>query len=308
MGQTAAILRNPEARIVSNEAAPVHYPRIVVLCCDGEFQKHLVRKLHNAFHVSGVVFYREARSKGSLGERLRRYIKPGNLARYLIARWDMRRTARAATPVVSALFDGHRNPEVPRDIDIEFVDDINTRRSVDFVVRHAPDIVCVNGTNLLRRPMLDLSRQIPLGIINLHTGLSPYTRGGNCNLFALLEGRPEWVGVTIHYIDPGIDSGDLILTAQVPMDAEDNYDVIDARTFRCGIDLLEKAVRQIVEGSAERVPQWHEGRLYLRRTGFVYEPYQRYRVNRLLKDGLLREYLANKEARDSAVRLVGAPC
>ena len=57
------------------------------------------------------------------------------------------------------------------------------------------------------------------GIINLHTGPSPYTRGGNCNLYALRDGHPEWVGVTVHYIDPGIDSGELIRTAQVPMHA-----------------------------------------------------------------------------------------
>ena len=292
---------------MSRRRASADRPNIVVLCCDGVYQRYLVRRLHEAYGVSGVVVHRPPNAKGSVWERLQRYMDPARLGRYLVARWDMARAAREAAPLVETLFGpGGALAAFPAGIDVETVEDINAPQAVDFVARHAPDVVCVNGTNLLRGPMLVLQPEFPLGFINLHTGLSPYTRGGNCNLFALLEGHPEWVGVTAHHIDPGIDSGDLIITAQVPMSEGDNYDMIDARTFRLGADVMETAVRQLVDGRAERVPQWQKGRLYLKRTGFVYEPYYRYRVNRLLKRGLVRSYLADKEARDAGVRLVGA--
>ena len=152
--------------------------------------------------------------------------------------------------------------------------------------------------------MLDLLPEIRYGIINLHTGLSPYTRGGNCNLFALLEGHPEWVGVTIHHIDAGIDSGDLIRTAQTPMQTDDLYDHIDLRTFRLGNDLLVESLTTVAAGTAPRVKQWMAGRLYLKRTGFVYEPWHWHQVNKLLMGGLLRRYLADPNQYDREVTLV----
>jgi methionyl-tRNA formyltransferase len=190
-------------------------------------------------------------------------------------------------------------------VPIVTVPNVNETEAVAFVNRLKPDIVCVNGTNLLRQPMLDLAANIPFGIINLHTGLSPYSRGGNCNLFALLEGHPEWVGVTVHYIDPGIDSGDLIRTAQVPMDPDDTYDHIDARTFHLGIDLLVQAVSDVATRSAARVPQWEAGKLFLRRTGYIYEPWHWYQVNRCLKSGLVKRYLDNRLELNQGVRLIG---
>jgi hypothetical protein len=61
-----------------------------------------------------------------------------------------------------------------------------------------------------------------------------------------------------------------------------------------------------VAGRAARVPQWEKGKLFLQRTGYRYEPWQRLEANRRLEGGLLAEYLADREARDAAVRLVGA--
>lgn len=281
-------------------------PRIVVLCCDGIYQRYLVQRLHEEYEVTGVVLRVAVHERGSLASRLSRYFNPVALAKYLLARFEMARSTKSARGLVEALFfRAGAPPAIPSEIECITVADINCPETVAFVSRHAPDIVCVNGTNLLREPVLRLAERIPLGIINLHTGLSPYTRGGNCNLFALLEGRPEWVGVTVHYIDPGIDSGDLILTRQVAMEPDDTYDCIDARTFRLGADLMVVAVRQILQGRAARVPQWPGGSLYLRRTGYVYEPYHWYKVNRLLRQGLVRRYLADRQGRDAAVRLIG---
>jgi hypothetical protein len=54
------------------------------------------------------------------------------------------------------------------------------------------------------------------------------------------------------------------------------------------------------------VPQWEQGKLFLQRTGYRYESWQRLAASRLLEAGLLRDYLADRLSRDAAVRLVGA--
>ena len=50
-------------------------------------------------------------------------------------------------------------------------------------------------------------------IINLHISLLPYNRGADPNLWSFLEDTPK--GVTIHYIDSGIDTGDIIAQKEV---------------------------------------------------------------------------------------------
>lgn len=280
--------------------------RTVVLCCDGLYQRYLVQRVATELDLAGIVLRMPHHPKGGLPVRLARYRNPIRLAGYLQARALLPGYQRRAQPLLQQLF--YRKgmpPSLPTAAPLMQVADINAPEAVAFVRGRAPDVVLVNGTNLLREPMLALIPEIPFGIINLHTGLSPYSRGGNCNLYMLLEGHPELVGSTVHHIDIGIDSGDIIFSAQVQMEPDDNYEMIDARTFHLGIELLVTAARQLAADRAARVTQWEQGKLFLRRTGYIYEPYQRVQVNRLLAHGLVRDYLAHRQVHDDGVRLVG---
>ena len=280
--------------------------KIIILCCEGLYQRYLIHRISQEYELVGIVLRIEPNAKGSLLVRLIRYINPVKLIRYLQARFFMLGETAKAAPLISHLFytDG-KPPSLPADVPIIRAEDINSLAVVDFINKLRPDVVCVNGTNLLREPMLNLILNIPYGIINLHTGLSPYSRGGNCNLFMLLEKHPELVGITIHHIDKGTDSGDIIISARLELKPGDNYAMIDAKTFRIGIDMLLVAIRQLIEGRAIRIKQWEAGKLFLRRTGYNYHPYLRLKVNRLLKKGIISDYLRDREKIDAKVKLIG---
>jgi methionyl-tRNA formyltransferase len=277
---------------------------VVILAARGRYQQDLVWRLSQHFHVVGIVWHVAANAKGSIASRVRRYLSPVRLWQYIHAQHHMRKSARRAMPLLEALFPPPQ-PAATAAIPVIEVEDINDSKAAAFVSSRQPDVVCVNGTNLLREPMLALLPRVRHGIINLHTGLSPYSRGGNCDLFMLLEERPEFVGVTIHHIDRGIDSGDILLTARPELSVDDNYDMIEAKSFRLGNDLMVKAVEQLAEGRAQRVPQWEQGKLFLRRTGYVYQPYHRVLVDRKLRR-VLSEYLERRLDRDKHIRLVEA--
>ena len=280
--------------------------KVIVLCCEGIYQRYLIQRIAEEYQLAGVIIRENQQAKGSLWQRIIRHVNPVEFIKHLIARLLLHQDKFQTDSLVKRLFYiDNKEPSIPDNVPLLIVEDINEPAAVIFVKNLSPDIVCVNGTNLLRGPMLDLIPSIQYGIVNLHTGLSPYSRGGNCNLFALLEGHPEWVGITIHHIGPGIDSGDIIITAQVDMEAEDTYEVIDVKTFRLGIDMLLVAIRQLTEGRAERVKQWEDGKLFLKRTGYIYHPYLHVRVNRMIKKGLLSRYLKNKKQTDRNIRLVG---
>jgi methionyl-tRNA formyltransferase len=212
-----------------------------------------------------------------------------------------------ARPLVESLFFRNgRTPDLPPSVSIIVVEDINSARTEETLDQFQPDIVCVNGTRLIRGRLLSRIPELSLGMINLHTGLSPYSRGGNCNLFMLIEHHPELVGITIHHIDSGIDHGELIITDRPHMSPDDNFEMIDAKTFRLGNECMVKAVKQLHDGSAERVRQWTEGKLFLHRTGYVYDPFLHVKVNKALSGGMIKNYLARKSEIDASVRLVGS--
>lgn len=100
-----------------------------------------------------------------------------------------------------------RWPDVP----ILEVDNINSEAAYAFSKDYNPHLVLVSGTRLIRDKMLALSTSI--GIINLHTGLSPYIKGGpNCTNWCIVNKTPHYIGNTIMWIDAGIDSGNIIAT------------------------------------------------------------------------------------------------
>ncbi|NUQ35306.1 MAG: hypothetical protein HUU29_10235 [Planctomycetaceae bacterium] len=93
------------------------------------------------------------------------------------------------------------------------VGDINGDEVVAFLRKHQPDAVAVYGTSLLRKPLLEA---LPKDNYNIHTGLTQYYRGVCSSFWALYEDHPERLGVTIHRLSPGIDTGEIVLMAQPP--------------------------------------------------------------------------------------------
>lgn len=76
--------------------------------------------------------------------------------------------------------------------------------TLDFLISNNIDLIVVFGYGLILKPSIINY----ITAINIHSGYLPYNRGPNPNLWAWLDGTPH--GVTIHYIDEGIDTGDII--------------------------------------------------------------------------------------------------
>ena len=103
---------------------------------------------------------------------------------------------------------------------------------------------------ILRRDVLDL---IPDGFINLHISLLPYNRGADPVLWSVLEDTPA--GVTIHYIDEGVDTGDVIAQRPVLPVEGDTFATLHARCTSEISDLFREVWPLIQAGSADRRAQ-----------------------------------------------------
>ncbi|WP_278682790.1 methionyl-tRNA formyltransferase [Paraclostridium bifermentans] len=79
-------------------------------------------------------------------------------------------------------------------------------------------IVCVNFDQILKKDIINLPT---IGCINTHASLLPKYRGRAPLNWAMINGE-QYSGVTVHFIDEGIDTGDIILQEKIKID-EDHY-------------------------------------------------------------------------------------
>lgn len=100
-------------------------------------------------------------------------------------------------------------------------------------------------------------RQVaPQGVVNFHAGKLPFYRGRNIINWAIINGETE-IGLTAHYVDEGIDTGDIILQRTLPIGWTDTYGDVLARVVMALPEVVVETVSQIATGHARRQPQSH---------------------------------------------------
>lgn len=125
--------------------------------------------------------------------------------------------------------------------------------SIDWVSRLQPDLLVLGFvTSFVPQEMIDLAR---LGGINYHPSLLPKYRGGSAINWAIINGETE-TGVTIHYIDEGVDTGPILLQESVEITPDDTVkSVYFKKLYPLGIKMITEAVKQIREEAATSTVQ-----------------------------------------------------
>ncbi len=116
----------------------------------------------------------------------------------------------------------------------------------------APELICVVAYGkILPENVIKYPRY---GCINLHVSLLPKYRGAAPMQRAVMEGETE-TGVTIMYMDVGLDTGDIIATEKFPIGEEDDFETVHDTSLLIGSRLLSDTIREIEAGRATRTPQ-----------------------------------------------------
>lgn len=91
------------------------------------------------------------------------------------------------------------------------------------------------------------------GVINLHPSLLPYNRGAHTNVWSIVERTPA--GVSLHYIDKGIDTGDLVAQREVEILPWDTGLTLYDKLEKAAVELLQEHWPAIAGGAVSRQPQ-----------------------------------------------------
>ena len=103
---------------------------------------------------------------------------------------------------------------------------------------------------ILKPPFI---RVFPQGIINLHPAYLPYNRGQYPNVWSILEDTPA--GTTIHYIDEGIDTGDILAQRKVEVEPIDTGESLYRKLERASLELFMETWPAIKAGELPRIHQ-----------------------------------------------------
>lgn len=129
---------------------------------------------------------------------------------------------------------------------------VNSKEFLNKIREVGCDIfVSMSFNQIFKKEILGIPRY---GIINCHAGKLPFYRGRNILNWALINDEKEF-GITVHYVDEGIDTGDIILQRTYPITDSDDYNsLLGVAHVECA-ELLFEALLQINNGSSKRIKQ-----------------------------------------------------
>jgi methionyl-tRNA formyltransferase len=134
------------------------------------------------------------------------------------------------------------------------VENINSDEAFNFNTELKPDLIIVSGTRLVKEKMLSIQPKI--GILNLHTGLSPYVKGGpNCTNWCIATEQFHLIGNTIMWIDLGIDTGNILTTEFTPLTGIESLSEIHIKVMEHAHELYIKAIHHVAKGGKNSVKQ-----------------------------------------------------
>ncbi|MEJ5961311.1 formyl transferase [Pedobacter immunditicola] len=131
---------------------------------------------------------------------------------------------------------------------VEYVDSVNSKQTLALLKAIEPDLVIVNGTRIISKNVL---QNIPCKFINTHVGITPKYRGVHGAYWALVNNDPENCGVTVHFVDQGIDTGQVIYQENIRPTVKDTFVTYPLLQLNVGIGLVKKAVSAVLEGAVD---------------------------------------------------------
>ena len=146
-----------------------------------------------------------------------------------------------------------------RGIDVVTPVSLRTPEFMEYLKSVKPDILAVVAYGkILPKEVLDFA---PLGAVNLHVSLLPKFRGAAPMQRAIMAGETE-TGVTVMYMDEGLDTGDIVAVRKFPINPDDDFEAIYNKSCEIGSALLSATLTEIFEGRATRTPQDHTKATY----------------------------------------------
>jgi methionyl-tRNA formyltransferase len=223
---------------------------VIMVAGEGESTRFVFNRLQRAVGVRKIIIEGPVETKTFLKRR--------------VAKLGLRTVAgqilfKAAVARPLRLRSGARISEIKNQFDLDDtaiperdvirVSSINAPEAIEHLRALDPAVVVVNGTRIIAKKVLEA---IVAPFINMHAGITPLYRGVHGGYWALAKGDREHCGVTVHIVDPGIDTGEIIGQALIAPTAVDNFATYPLLQTAAGLPVLIDAVKAVLDGNLQR--------------------------------------------------------
>ncbi|OGW75382.1 MAG: hypothetical protein A2Z72_02935, partial [Omnitrophica bacterium RBG_13_46_9] len=237
--------------------------KIVALIGNAKRHIYFADSINDSYPLAGIVVEKKYSAKNRFLSLLKRsHYNPLRLSGKLYYKIKLRKIDKRYEKAENdILLGGNAYIKLRGVCPVLYTDDINSDPVKMFIKKIGPSLLLVSGTSLIKRDII--GTMPPNTIINMHTGLSPYYRGGPCTFWCLYNEEPEFLGVTIHFLTQGIDSGDIIFSRRMTdIEPGDNEATLDCKIIRLGTQLMLEAVKGSINSLLKSTPQWEKGKIF----------------------------------------------
>jgi folate-dependent phosphoribosylglycinamide formyltransferase PurN len=220
--------------------------RVALLAIDSDLCRIAARSLADRFLDLKIVVEHHV-SRGLL---LRRRVARLGLVHVAgqLAFMSLARILRIASGrrIAGILRDAALEPRWPEACERFEVPSVNSPECVTLLRRLNAQVILVVGTRIISRSVL---AAVTAPIINYHDGITPKYRGIHGGYWAAAEGDLDNFGVTVHIVDAGIDTGDVLYQARLSPQARDNYATFPYLQLVAALPLIAQAAQDAVDGT-----------------------------------------------------------
>ena len=117
----------------------------------------------------------------------------------------------------------------------------NTQSTGDLLKSLKPDLVFLGQTGIIRENILNIPK---VGTLNLHSGLLPYYRGSDCTKWAILNKEYDKLGSSLHWVNKGVDTGNIISTFKHDFDKSSSLEKIEEIITSVGLVESAKVLKK----------------------------------------------------------------
>jgi len=129
---------------------------------------------------------------------------------------------------------------------------LRSPEAVAELAEYKPDLIITAAYGqILPKSVLDMPA---LGCLNVHGSLLPAYRGGAPIQRSIINGEPV-TGITLMYMAEGLDTGDMIAKAEVPIQDDDTAGTMFEKLSQAGAELLHRELPRLVKGKVVAEPQ-----------------------------------------------------
>lgn len=231
--------------------------KYLIICADGPHHKYLINELvKSGLNIEGIVIELS-------NEKVKRLLNKKKYKVYLTNKYhEYRRKIVGSDRYRSNYFKTYLDPRVSKVKSIK-VSSVNDKETIDFIKGVNPDCTIVMGTSILGKETINACNRY---LINIHGGFLPYYKGNHCFFFALYNKEYDKIGSTIHFVNTGIDSGDIIEHVIPEIKVYDNAEKIYCRAEKKAIFRLIEILKAYDKGAEIKgTKQENKGKLYYTR-------------------------------------------